>query len=67
MARKAKYTAALPVYVTPAVRAEILKIADEREVSQAEVVRELIDRGLWQLEEAETPVVPMRGTSTIRG
>lgn len=51
MARKAQYTAALPVYVTPAVRERILKIADETEVSQAQVVRELIDRGLAVLPE----------------
>lgn len=46
MVRKAKYTQALPVYVTPEVRARILKIADDEERSQAEVVRELIGRGL---------------------
>lgn len=46
MARKAKYTQSLPVYVTPEVRERILEIAERREVSQAEVVRELIDKGL---------------------
>lgn len=51
MARKAKYTQALPVYVTPEVRARILKIADEQERSQAEVVRELINGGLSLLPE----------------
>lgn len=46
MARKAKYTEALPVYVTPEVRARILKIAEDQEISQAEVVRALLEVGL---------------------
>lgn len=46
MARKAKYTQSLPVYVVPGVRERILEIADRQEVSQAEVVRDLIDKGL---------------------
>lgn len=46
MARKAKYTAALPVYVETDVRDEIKRIADAMEISQAEVVRELIAVGL---------------------
>lgn len=46
MARKAKYTQSLPVYVTPEVREQILKIAEVEEISQAEVVRELIRLGL---------------------
>lgn len=51
MARKAKYTYALPVYVTPAVRERILEIAERNELSQAEVVRDIIDRGLATLPE----------------
>lgn len=46
MARKAKYTRALPVYVTPKVRARLDEIAKDRELSLAEVTRELIDVGL---------------------
>jgi hypothetical protein len=46
VARVAKYTQALPVYVTKETRAVILEIADREEISQAEVVRELIDLGL---------------------
>lgn len=46
MARKAKYTEALPVYVTPKTRGRILGISKEYEVSQADVVRLLVDLGL---------------------
>lgn len=46
MARKARYTKALPVYVTPEVRARLDEIADDREISLAEVTRELISKGL---------------------
>lgn len=46
MARVAKYTEALPVYETPAIRARIKKIADDNNVSQAEVVRDIIDVGI---------------------
>lgn len=46
MARKAQYTKALPVYVTPEVRARLDEIADDLEISLAEVVRQLVDRGL---------------------
>lgn len=52
MARVAKYTQALPVYVTPEVRERILEIADVEQISQAEVVRHLIDRGFALLDVA---------------
>lgn len=46
MARRARYTASLPVYVVPEVRDRIREIAEDEEISQAEVVRVLIDVGL---------------------
>lgn len=46
MARKARYTKALPVYVTPEVRADLDDIAQREEISLAEVVRVLVDVGL---------------------
>jgi hypothetical protein len=46
VARKAKYTKALPVYVTPAVRARLDEIAEIKDLSVAEVTRRLIDEGL---------------------
>lgn len=46
MARKAQYTKSLPVYVTPRVRDYVNQIATDYEVSQAEVVRLLIDLGM---------------------
>lgn len=46
MVRKARYTKALPVYVTPRTRDRVNEIAHEYEVSQAEVIRLLIDLGL---------------------
>lgn len=51
MVRKAKYTDALPVYVEPEVRARILRIADEYDISQAEVTRQALDEGLPVVEE----------------
>lgn len=50
MARKAKYTQALPVYVTPEDRARVLRMAEEYEVSQAEVVRFCFARGISEAE-----------------
>lgn len=50
MARVAQYTDALPVYVTPEVRKRIKDIADREQVSQAEVVRDIIDIGLPERE-----------------
>lgn len=50
MVRKARYTAALPVYVTPEVRARIMQMADEYEVSQAEVVRYCLEHGIGAAE-----------------
>lgn len=49
--RKAKYTQALPVYVEPAIRERILKIADEKDLSQADVVRQVINAGLPEVEQ----------------
>lgn len=46
MARQAKYTRTLPVYVTPEVRSRLDAIAEKYAVSLAEVVRDLIDVGL---------------------
>lgn len=46
MARKARYTQALPVYVTPDTRQRLDAIAESHCVSLAEVVRDLIDTGL---------------------
>ncbi len=51
MARKARYTKSLPVYVVEDVRERIQKLADDHDVSQAEVVRDIIDCGI---DEAET-------------
>lgn len=51
MARQAKYTRALPVYVTPEVRRRLDGIAEEYRVSLAEVIREIIDVGLGEAEE----------------
>lgn len=51
MARKAKYTDALPVYVAPEIRARILRIAEEYDISQAEVTRQALDAGLPAVEE----------------
>lgn len=50
MARIAKYTQALPVYVTPRVRARLDGLAERHKVSLAEVVRDLIDHGLDEAE-----------------
>lgn len=55
MARKAKYTQALPVYVTPEDRARVLRMAEEYEVSQAEVVRFCFARGISEAEEKWPP------------
>lgn len=46
MALKAKYTQPLQVVATPEMRAEIVQISEEQEVSQAQVIRELIQLGL---------------------
>lgn len=45
MARKAQYTEALPVYVTPERRAAVRRMADKHDVSQAEVVRYCFEHG----------------------
>lgn len=50
MARQAKYTRTLPVYVTPEVRGRLDAIAEKHSVSLAEVVRDLIDVGLDEAE-----------------
>lgn len=44
--REAKYTQALPVYVTATVRERIEKIATDCRVSLAEVIRDIIDHGI---------------------
>jgi len=49
VARIAHYTKALPVYVTPEVRAEIERISDERDISMAELIRELLHDALTRL------------------
>lgn len=46
MALTAKYTDALPVYVTAEVRQRIRATADREEISQAQVVREIIEAGI---------------------
>lgn len=46
MARTARYTKALPVYVTPEVRRRLDALAERHSVSLAEVVRDIIDVGL---------------------
>lgn len=50
MAIEAKYTNALPVYVTPETRERITAIADREKISQAQVVREIIEIGLPERE-----------------
>lgn len=51
MARTAKYTKALPVYVTAEVRRRLDNIAETKAISLAEVIRDIIDVGL---DDAET-------------
>lgn len=46
MARKARYTQALPVYVMPDVRRRLDQLAERHCVSLAEIVRDIIDTGL---------------------
>lgn len=46
MARKQRFTKALPVYVTPAMREEVDGIAEQWEISLAETIRVLIELGL---------------------
>jgi cytidylate kinase len=46
MARRAKYTTALPVYVEPSVKERIEALADRENISMAQVIREIIDGGL---------------------
>ena len=51
MARVARFTHALPVYVTQEMRDRILRLADDNDVSQAEVVRDILEVGLDEAEE----------------
>lgn len=46
MARKARYLRALPVYVEPEVRERIDRMAEQEELSLAQVIREIIEIGL---------------------
>lgn len=46
VARVARFTEALPVYVTPEVRRRLDKLASDHRVSLAEVIRDIIDVGL---------------------
>jgi predicted DNA-binding protein len=46
VAHTARYTRALPVYVTPAVREQLDQLAEKHCVSLAEIVRDIIDHGL---------------------
>lgn len=46
MARTAKYTKALPVYVTAEVRRRLDNIAEAKSISLAEVIRDIIDLGI---------------------
>lgn len=46
MAVKKKYTNPLQVVATPEQRARIMKIAEDDEVSQAAVIRDMIDMAL---------------------
>jgi predicted transcriptional regulator len=48
MAVTPKYTKQLVVMVTPAMRDQLDKIADEREVSLAQVAREALEQGLTE-------------------
>lgn len=56
MVRKAKYTEALPVYETPAMRDRIKRIADDYEVSQAQVVRDILAIGIETAEKTWPPL-----------
>lgn len=51
VARTARYTKALPVYVTPEVRRRLDGLAERHRVSLAEVVRDIIALGLDDAEE----------------
>lgn len=55
MARTAKYTDAIPVYETPEMRKRIKRIADTCNVSQAEVVRDILDSGIAEAEKRWLP------------
>lgn len=50
MARKARFTAALPVYVEQQTRDRINRIAEQFDLSQAEVVRMVVNEGLPAVE-----------------
>lgn len=50
MARTARYTKALPVYVTPEVRRRLDALAEKGCVSLAEIVRDIIDAGIDEAE-----------------
>lgn len=50
MAVKAKYTDPISVVETPEVRARIARIADREELSQAEVIRQIIRMALDERE-----------------
>lgn len=50
MAVKAKYTNPISVVETPEVRARIARIADREDLSQAEVIRQMIQMALDERE-----------------
>ena len=52
MARKARFTDALPVYDTPDMREAINELANAAEVSQAAVIRTILRHGLPGIQQA---------------
>ncbi len=56
MARTAKYTAMIPVYHTPEQRQRIKDLADRAGVSQAEIIRDIIDVGIDEAEARWTAI-----------
>lgn len=64
MAVQAKYTQPLQVVATPEQRARVKRIADREGISQAQVIRDLIDTGLPAREHAS---VERHGAHLIKG
>lgn len=50
MARKARFTNALPVYVTPETRKRLDRMSEDYDISLAEVTRYCIEHGITAAE-----------------
>lgn len=66
MSVKAKYTAPLQVVETEAIRARIIAIADAEEISQAQVIRDIIADGISTRERRSADILAGRPGNSVQ-